>query len=204
MLNLRKILAKSSPYLFFIKFLCSFFILYGFFPFYRGITGKGGILYSPFLNDHFNIIKGLTSFLTGAAKSILEALHYTVNQPNYHTLRIGYIRGVSVNPSCLGWGVMSFWIAFVFANNGGPKHKFKWMLFGVISIGILNITRIVLIAIASHLQWKTITSLDNHQVFNVFSYACIFILMYLYTRTQKKYDRLDFKRKHEKNSLTTV
>ena len=201
---LKKLLDKKSPYLFFIKFLSCFFILYFFFPFYRGITGKGGKLYSAFLDDHFNIIKGLTNFLTGAARWVLEALHYTVNQPNYHTLRIGYLGGVSVNPSCLGWGVMSFWIAFVFANSGGARHKLKWMLLGIIFINVLNITRVVLIAVASHLHWKTITSLDNHQVFNVFSYACIFVLMHLYTQVQKKCDGMDFKRKQGKNSLTVV
>ncbi len=199
-----KLLYQKSPYLFFIKFLGCFFILYASFPFYWGITGKGGKMYSAFLDNHFNIIKGLTGFLTGAARSVLEALHYTVNQSNYHTLRIGHSAGVSVNPACLGWGVMSFWIAFVFANNGGWKHKLKWMICGTVFICILNIIRIALIALASHLHWKTITSLDHHQAFNVFSYGCIFILMYLYTRVQKKYEGIEFKRKQEKNSLSTI
>lgn len=201
---LHKLYSKASPYLFFIKFLLSFFILYLFFPFYWGLTGIGGTLYSPFLDHHLNVIKGLTVFLTGCAKYILEALHYTVKQPNYYTLRIGYSRGINVNPSCLGWGVMSFWVAFVFANYGSLKHKLKWTLLGITSICILNITRIVLIAVASHLHWKTITSLDHHQTFNVFSYGCIFIFMYLYISFQKKYEENLIQHQQQNKKITTV
>jgi exosortase/archaeosortase family protein len=184
---------KSSPYLFIIKFLLCFFILYLFFPFYRGLTGIGGRLYSPFLDHHLNIIEGLTRFLTSASRFFLEALHYPVYQKNYHSLRIGQTRGINVNPSCLGWGIMSFWIAFVFADRGTWRHKLKWMMIGVAAIYLLNIIRITLIAIAIHLHWKTITSLDQHQMFNIFSYGCIFMLTYYYTRVQKKHEGTAYK-----------
>lgn len=201
---IRKLFDKNSPYLFFIKFLLCFFVLYFFFPFYQGITGEGGKIYSPFLDHHFNIVRGFTLFLTGCAKFVLQALHYQVYQPNYHTLRISYSGGISVNPSCLGWGVMSFWVAFVFANYGTWKHQLKWMMIGITSICILNITRIVLIAIANPLHWKTLTALDHHQTFNVFSYGCIFILMYLYTSMQKKYEGNRLEPKQQKNKLSAV
>ncbi len=200
----KKLFNKNSPYSFLIKFLFCFFILYFFFPFYRGITGVGGKMYSPFLDHHLNVVKGLTSFLTASSKLVLDALGYTVHQANYHTLRIGYSTGISVNPSCLGWSVTSFWIAFVFANFGSWKHKVKWMISGVASICILNITRIVLITLANHLHWQTITSLDHHQTFNVFSYGCIFILMYLYTKVQKKYDKIELKQQKQDNKLSTI
>lgn len=199
-----KLLHTNSPYLFFIKFLSCFLILYFFFPFYRGITGKGGKIYSAFLDDHFNIIKGLTGFLTGAAKWILEVLGYPVLQPDYHTLRIGYSGGINVNPACLGWGVMSFWTAFVFANNGTWKHKLKWIVLGLLFIFVLNISRIALIALAAHLRWKTITSFDHHQTFNIFSYGCIFILMYWYIRIQKKYEEIKLKGKRQNNEFSAV
>lgn len=194
---------KNLPYLFFIKFLSGFFILYLFFPFYWGITSAGGKIYSPFLDNHFNIIRALTGFLTGAARFFLEALQYPVFQKDYHSLRIGHARGVNVNPSCLGWGVMSFWVAFVYANAGLWKHKFKWIIIGVASICVLNITRIALIALAVHLRWHTIISLDHHQTFNVFSYTCIFILMYWYTTAQKKYEGAEYQEKQKTNTIST-
>ncbi|MDB5248352.1 MAG: hypothetical protein JWQ40_2746 [Segetibacter sp.] len=205
-MNLRKELPdRKSPFLFLIKFLLSFALLYYFFPFYRGITGPGGTFYSSFLDTYLNLVKGLTTFLTSTSKFLLEAFHYTVNQKNYHTIRIDHSNGISVNPSCLGWGVMSFWVAFVFANSGTWKHKFKWMSFGIVSIMILNITRITLIALANHHKWKTITSLDHHQTFNVFSYGCIFLLIYWYISLQKKYEgSVNSNASQEKHALRPI
>ena len=200
----RKLLDKKSPYLFFIKYLLCFLGLYLFFPFYQGVTGPGGRIYSSFLDKHFNLVRSFTSFLTGSARLVLEALHYSARQINYHTIRIGYSRGISVNPSCLGWAVMSFWVAFVFANNGSLKHKLKWMLTGVVAIILLNIIRIALIALANHSDWKMITSLDSHTTFNIFSYGIIFILMYVYTRVQKKYEGNGRNGKKQNHKLSAV
>ena len=186
---------KKSPYLFLIKFLLCFFLLYFFFPFYRGVIAPGGKLYSPFLAGHFNIIKGFTYFLTKSAKFLLEALHFNVTQADYHTLRIEHSGRINVNPSCLGWAVMSFWAAFIFANKGDRKHKLIWMFSGIIFICALNITRITLITLSRHLHWKTFASLDHHQTFNLLSYGCIFILMYLYARDQKRYEKIHYKPK---------
>ena len=99
---------------------------------------------------------------------------------------------------------MSFWAAFIFANAEGPKNKFKWIITGIAFICILNITRIILIALATHLHWKTITSLDHHQTFNILSYGCIFILMYLYINAQKKYNRAKRKYRQQDNKLSTI
>jgi len=182
-------------------------MLYFFFPFYRGLTGVGGTLYSPFLDNHLNLVRGITRFLTFSARSLLEMLGYDVFQKDYRSLRIDYSRGIVVNPSCLGWAVMSFWVAFVFANNGTWKHRTKWIIVGISSICIVNVTRIALIALANHLHWKTITSLTHenlHDSFNIFSYGCIFILMFIYVRVQKKYEGVDFKREQESHTLSPI
>jgi exosortase/archaeosortase family protein len=174
--------------------LTCFFILYYFFPIYRGVIGEGGVFYSSFLERHFNIITGFTKILTGSAKTLIELLGFEIYQKDYHSLKIGYSRGISVNPSCLGWAVMSFWVAFVFANIGSVPHKLKWMLIGTVSIITLNVFRIVLITIANHLNWASVTSLDHHQSFNAASYVCIIILMGCYIRMQKKYERTNIAR----------
>lgn len=181
-------LNKRSPYLFFVKFFGCFSALYFFLPFYRGLIGIGGKMYFPYFENHYNLIVGFTNFLTSSARLILNIIGFEVFQKNYHSLRIGFSKGVSVNPSCLGWAVLSFWVAFVFADKGLLKHKLKWMLIGVISINLLNISRIVLITIANHLRWKPITSLDHHQTFNVASYFCVVILVVWYIRIQKRYE----------------
>lgn len=199
-----KISAKKEAALFVTRFLLCFTALYLLFPLYRGLTGQGGSVYSEFLDTQLNLIKGFSYFLTSSAKLILEEFHYAVMQNDYHTLRIEHSRGVIVNPSCLGWGVMSFWIAFVFANAGTWEHKLWWMLRGLTAIILLNITRIVLITLANHQDWQFITSLDHHQTFNILSYSCIFLLMVWYIRMQKKYEGVYFSRQRQQHALSPV
>ncbi len=186
---------KNSPYWFFIKFIVAFTLLYLFFPFYWGVTGTGGKLYSPFLAEHFNFLKGFTSLLTKSAKLLLDLLGFETQQRLYNSLRIENSRGIIVNPSCLGWGVMSFWFAFVYANNGSWKYKLKWILTGISIIIMLNIFRIALIALANHKGWKIIIGLDHHQTFNIASYGCVFMLMYRYITVHNR------SHKYKRNTL---
>lgn len=195
MILYKKYLNNQAPYSYLIRFSLLFIFLYFSFPFYRGITGEGGMIYSSFVAKYLNLITGLTSLLTNAAKTILQALDYTVSQKNYHTLRIMNSRGISVNPSCLGWGVMSFWAAFVIADSTSFFFKIKWLIIGLVSILLLNIVRIVLIALANHLHWNFITTLDPHQTFNFFSYCLLFILILIYLKIQKKHQNLFHKGK---------
>jgi exosortase/archaeosortase family protein len=182
-----------SPLLFLTRFLTCFFLLYLFFPLYRGLIGAGGRVYFSFLDDHCNLVEGFTSFLIGSAKFLLQSAGYDLVQKNYHSLQIAGSRGISVNPSCLGWAVMSFWFAFVFADHRPVKDRFIWIAGGLAAIIALNISRISLIALANHLQWARVTSMDPHLAFNVVSYVCIIILICLYLRTTK----------HESNDLRT-
>lgn len=202
--RMKKYLDKNSPYHFIVRFLLCFFVLYFFFPFYKGVIGKGGNFHSPFFENHFNVVKGLTSFLTTSAKFLLETLGYELHQRDYQSLRISHSKGIIVNPSCLGWSVMSFWVAFVLANRGKLKHKLKWITIGIISILLLNITRITLITIANHLNWAPVTSLDHHQTFNVASYVCIIILIWWYIRMQKKYERTHLVGKQSKHAFSAI
>ena len=202
--RIKNVLNEGSPYSFIIRFLSFFLFLYFFFPFYRGLIAPGGTFYSSFLEENFNIVTGFTKVLTHSAKLILQVAGYDVILRDYHSLRIGYSRGISVNPSCLGWAVMSFWTAFVFANDGTVKHKAKWASLGITVIVLLNIIRIALIALANHLKWSTITSLDHHMTFNIASYACIIILVAVYIRIQKKYERTYIATKQTARLLSTI
>ncbi len=183
---------RRSPYLFFFRFILMFLILYFFFFFYWGLTGVGGRIYSDFLAHHANLIKGFSHLLTKIASVLLNTFGYETIMRDSNTLRIGSSRGVAVNPSCLGWGVISFWLAFVYANEGNVIHKTKWMLAGFLTITGINTIRIALIVLANHLNWGVITHLDHHQTFNIASYGCVFVLMFFYVKVQKKYEQKTF------------
>lgn len=179
---------KKTPYSFVIRFLGFFLLIYSIFPLYRGLVGPGGYVYSTFFDHYLNLIRGFTFILVQPAKAVLLLFDYEVVERNYHSLRIIGSPGISVNPSCLGWGVMCFWAAFIYANKGTLSHKWKWAIIGLSAIALLNISRIIFILLASHYRWPAITSLDYHQSFNLASYICIAILVLFYLRVQRKYD----------------
>lgn len=178
-----------TPYRFIIRFLLLFTALYILFPFYWGITGKGGVFYSSFLAEYVDLIRFYSTALTKAAKAVLDVLGFETHQKQYNALRIAHSRGIVVNPSCLGWGVISFWIAFVIANEGNFWRKIKWLSFGVLAIVVINILRIALIALANHLEWNLITELDHHLSFNIVSYGFIFLLTIRYIASQRNYEK---------------
>ena len=80
--------------------------------------------------------------------------------------------GVSVQLvySCLGYGVLSFWTAFVVANNGEIRFKVKWILIGFVVIIFSNIVRICTLLIANQTKWFKPFSLDHHTTYNIISY----------------------------------
>jgi exosortase/archaeosortase family protein len=145
-------------------------------------------MYVGFFAEYLNIVKALTVVLTDGSEFVIKNMGYNVVVKNYHSLRISGSPGVRVNPSCLGWFVMSFWTAFVFANLGVGKFKLKWTVIGVAAILLLNICRISLIVLANHHKWAVIRSLDHHQTFNIASYCCILILIGFYVKAQRRYE----------------
>ncbi len=94
-------------------------------------------------------------------------------------------RGVRMVYECVGYGVMSFWIAFVVASAGSLKRKIFWLATGLIGIWLLNITRVSLLLVATNKGWPMPLGLDHHTWFNIFAYLFIFIFMYLFNRQDK-------------------
>lgn len=171
---------------------------------YRGLVGQGGMLYSSFLDHHLNIITGLSEFLTSSSNVILEIFQYSTFQRNYYSLKITNSPGIIVNPSCLGWGVMSFWAAFTLAHISSLSFKVKWLLIGIVAIIILNISRIILIVLANHHKWNFISSLDHHLTFNIFSYLFIFLLIVFFIKHLKKYEMLEPNKKAKEYEVSSL
>lgn len=96
-------------------------------------------------------------------------------------------RGVNVGYDCLGYGVMSFWIAFVFANNGTWKRKLGWMAIGAFALWLINVLRISLVLVGANKNWKFPLGWDHHTWFNIVAYVAIFGMIWIYDKgTSKK------------------
>lgn len=87
--------------------------------------------------------------------------------------------------SCLGYGVTSFWLAFVFANTGSWKKKLLWMLGGALALLVINILRLAFVALASHKGWAYPLGWDHHTWFNIAAYGMIFLMIFFYDRRLK-------------------
>jgi exosortase/archaeosortase family protein len=176
---------KLSPALkFVIKFLCLFAFIYGFYVFYLGAASPGGKLYSVFLDEHLNFINWLRYVLIESSAVILNILGYETKTSVYQMLVVGH-NIVHIGYDCLGFGVMSFFTAFVIAYPGVLKTKLYFWGIGLLVIQLLNLSRFVILSI----YWrptKNVYISDHHTIFNIIVYMIIAISLYYYTRYQDK------------------
>lgn len=100
-------------------------------------------------------------------------------------MRITGGRGIIIAMDCVGYGVYSFWIAFVAANSGSFTRKLKWIFFGVLVLWLINDIRITLFLVAINKGWPMPLGLDHHTWFNIFAYLFIFLMIWWYDKTGK-------------------
>ena len=99
-------------------------------------------MYNPFVDNYLNFIDPLRTSLISGAKYLLSFFGVATNRTDAYTLTIEE-SGESIRMvySCVGYGIMSFWIAFVLANKGELNKKLKWTLFGLLILWIINVLR---------------------------------------------------------------
>jgi exosortase/archaeosortase family protein len=163
-----------------LLFLALFLILQRGFYVYVGLTTPGGRLFFPFLTNYVNIPWWLTLLVSKTSKLLLELCRYDVYQANPANITIGSSRGVTIAWGCLGIGAISLWIAFIAAHLYPAKQKLKWMFAGVLLIFILNILRIMMIALSNHYNWQYLQSFNAHSTFNILTYCIIVIMMLVF------------------------
>ena len=177
-LNLKQIWVNPSSR-FVLLFGGVFTLLYYFNIFCIGITAPGNH-YSSFLDQNLNYIRGLRTTLLSAAAYILRGQGYSVFTSEF-TLHAYNVGGINVVYTCLGFGVMSFFTAFVIAWPGKSiKNKFLFLIFGLLGIQLLNLARFILIT----LYWKKAAlpfQIDHHTIFNGMLYAILLAALYFWT-----------------------
>lgn len=163
---------------FVILFLSLFSLFYYFNIFYMGITAPGNY-YSLFLDEHLNYISGFRNLLIGISAWIIRIFGYQVftSDTTLHALNAG---GINVVYSCLGFGVMSFFVAFVIAWPQRSLNSKLWFIpVGLLLIQTLNIARFIMIT----LFWRNSpyrSVIDHHTLFNVILYAILLASIYFW------------------------
>ena len=168
-----------------LKFIGTFCLLYFGTKAFIGLSTPGNY-YLPFMHNYLDYIGILRSSILLGAKWILLLFGYHCNVVNTFFLKMQMGRSVHIVYSCLGYGVMSFWLAFIFANTGSLKRKVLWMVAGVLIIWVINVIRIALLLLSINNNWTLFFGIDHHTLFNITSYIFIFIGIYCYDKSYTK------------------
>ena len=172
----------------FLLFTAKFLLLFALF-YYGTIAVIGlaspGRYYSPFIANYLDYVTWIKWSLLGASKFFLSLF----GLPSY--LEPGFImRGHNGNSvllamDCVGYGVYSFWAAYVIAGDGTAGKKILWVAGGLLLLWMINVLRISGVLVAINNRWAMPLGIDHHTWFNIFAYTAIFILMYFFERNRK-------------------
>ncbi|MGG9972124.1 hypothetical protein ACQ33O_10055 [Ferruginibacter sp. SUN002] len=142
--------------------------------------------YSPFIAKYLDYVSGLRFLLMKSSVSFLWLLGFSATIFDEYWIKMGNGSGVRIGYDCIGYGVLFFWMAFIFANKVPIKKKIKWIIGGMIVIWIINVLRISLLLLAIDKNWRAFFSINNHTLFNIVAYAAIFTMIYFFDMSEKK------------------
>ena len=165
---------------FLISFLVLFFAFYGFNIGYIGITSPGGF-YSPLLAENLNYIELWRNLYISVSAKILELMGYTVHTSAI-SLKVQGHSGFRLVYSCLGYGIISCFSAFVLSFPKPLHSRLIFLFTGTTTIISLNLCRFILIPIVYDSN-TTILSANHHDIFNGILYLVILLISYKWVNT---------------------
>jgi len=146
-----------------------------------GLAAPGGY-YSPFIAKYLDYVSWIKMSLIHATGFILSVFNIPTQIEPGFLIRFVHGRGVIIAMDCVGYGVYSFWIAFVAANRGDFWKKLVWIVCGVVGLWFINVIRITLFLTSINKGWPMPLGIDHHTWFNIFAYALIFLMIWMYDR----------------------
>lgn len=145
-----------------------------------------GKYYSPFIDRYLDVASWLRSSLLHGSQWMLSLFRIDSYFNSEYVLSMVRGRGVKLVYSCLGLGVMSFWVAFVIASFTSVKRKFAWIIIGLFIIWLINVSRISLLLLAINRGWKIPLGINHHTWFNIVAYGAIFLMMWFFSKSKGK------------------
>ena len=98
--------------------------------FITGLAVPGG-MHSPFVEKYLNVAAWLRSSLIIYTKLFVGVFGYDTIRTDEYVLRVRGAGGIRIVYSCLGFGVMSFWAAYIIATKGDILKKTLWFFGGL-------------------------------------------------------------------------
>src|SRR5829696_8036784 len=94
-----------------------------------GLSSKENI-YSPFVENYLDFVTPLRRSLLSGSAILLRLFGYSPTFSDEYTLGLNGGLAVRMVYSCVGYGVLSFWGAFILANHGSITKKLTWLVSG--------------------------------------------------------------------------
>ena len=140
--------------------------------------------YELWLHPDQRVEQWMVDQIGTATASILEMLGYALIssdllQEMYSTVGIDGTHGVFISDNCSGIPLMALFSGFILAYPGTIKYKLILIPFGILTIHIINILRIVGLCIMAR-HTPSLFELNHHYTFTVVVYSYIFFLWVLW------------------------
>jgi len=153
---------------------------------FNGLVSPEGSIYSSFFDQYFNFIQWNRHLIITISNSVAHYFNTNSYISGPQMIKIAGGIEVEIWLPCLGFGIISFWIAFIITNSGTLAKKLRWCIGGIIGITIINCFRISLFLISLDRNWQQTTDLDHHDMFNIAAYVLIALLMYTYSENSRQ------------------
>ncbi len=176
-----KFLIHRQFLLFVIKFLLLFTLLYYGTIASIGLSAPGGY-YSPFVEKYLDYVSWLKQSLISGIGWALSIFGIRTSTEQGFVIRIVNKRGVIIAMDCVGYGVYSFWIAYIAASMGAILKKIAWIIGGLLLLWLINVLRISLFLIVINKNQSMPMGIDHHTWFTIFAYILIFIMIYFFNK----------------------
>lgn len=173
--------------------------------FIRFILSAGALYLVLYLIYQF-IVKRHTYYDQRFISSIIYASEFVLNLLGYKTFKVLQDRdlqvigidgssGVWVGSNCNAITLFSLFAVFIIAYPGSLKHKLWYIPAGILAIHLLNILRVVALAIIADINPASL-NFNHTYTFTFIMYAFIFLLWIIWVN---KFSAKTESRAHEKN-----
>lgn len=177
---------QKAILLYLVKFLLIFVASYYLAEALIAMCSPGGNYYIPWMAEHMDVIGAIKQSLLWGTKMVLQIFGIDTYQvPNY-IIRVQLGRGVRIAHGCVGYGVYSFWIAYMMAGAYSFSSRMRWLTGGLLLLWLINVIRISFLLAAINRGWSMPLGWDHHTWFNVLSYIAIFAMIFIHDQQTLK------------------
>lgn len=150
------------------------------------------MLYKFYLNSYeINDIDGISLFVGKNVESLLKIFDYNIiiqksSQNPWLEIILNNLFLARLIEGCNAVSVMILFVSFVTAFSGKPKKTILFILFGVVSIYILNVLRIALLVVLLY-NFPENNKLVHDIIFPLVIYGYVFLLWIFWINRFSKY-----------------